>query len=93
MIKDKSHILTALGYRESEYIEAVETIKNLVAKKYIDGDYIFKAHDEKGFRVGFVIDFPGKNEDSGKIYKLKTGWSIFPNGKLKCNTLIGGLTK
>ena len=47
--------------------------------------------NEKGYRIGFVINFPGKNEKSEKIYKLKSGWSIFPNGKLKNNTIIRGL--
>lgn len=40
-------------------------------------DLVKDAHDEKGFRIGFVIQFPCIHEDYGKIYKMKTGWSIF----------------
>ena len=29
-------------------------------------------------------------EKEGKIYKLKTNYMVFPNGKIKMNTPIGG---
>lgn len=94
MMKDKGHLLKEMGYNKSDFLEVIEIIKSLISNNFVKGDYSFKAHDERGFRIGFVLEkFPGKNEDSGKFYKLKTGWSIFPNGKLKCNTLIGGMKK
>lgn len=94
MIKDKGHTLREMGYQEDEFIDAVEIIKNLIAEEFVKGNYTFKEHDKHGYRIGFVLEqFPGKHEDHGKFYKLKTGWTIFPNGKLKCNTLIGGLKK
>ncbi len=94
MIKDKGHMLKEMGYTESDYAEVVEIIKTLVSEYFVYGNYLFKTHDEKGYRIGFILEkFPGKNEDFGKFYKLKTGWTIFPNKKLKCNTLIGGLKK
>ena len=37
-----------------------------------------------------IIDIPGKNEKQGKEYKITTNYMIFPNGKLKMNTPIGG---
>lgn len=89
--KDKGHLLNEMGYREKEFNEAMEILQKIVKQAYASGSYNFRVHDEKGYRIGFVIDFPGKNEDAGKVYKLKTGWTIFPNGKLKNNTLIGGL--
>lgn len=92
-ITDKGHILKEMGYKEDEFIEAIDTIKYLTTIEFVNGNYTFRIHDKKGYRIGFVLNFPGKHEDYGKIYKLKTGWSIFPNGKLKCNTLIGGLKK
>lgn len=91
MIKNKGHLLKQLGYKEDEFLEAVDIIKKLVSEEFVNGNYLFRVHDEKGYRIGFVLNFPGKHEDYGKFYKLKTGWSIFPNGKLKSNTLIGGL--
>ena len=93
MIKDKGHTLKEMGYKENEFMGAVDIIKNLIAEEFVKGNYIFRTHDKTGFKIGFVLNFPGKHEDYGKFYKIKSGWSIFPNGKLKCNTLIGGLKK
>ncbi len=93
MIRDKGHTLKEMGYKENEFMEAIDIIKNLTAEEFAKGNYIFRAHDKTGFKIGFILNFPGRHEDYGKFYKLKTGWSIFPNGKLKCNTLIGGLKK
>ena len=35
----------------------------------------------------------GKGEKFGRTYDLKSSFMVFPNGKLKCNTLIGGWYK
>lgn len=93
-IKDKGHLLKAMGYKQEEFNEAFETIEQLVRENYAWGEYSYRAHDEKGFRISFVLEnFPGKNEKLGYKYKIKSGWTIFPNYKLKCNTIIGGLAK
>ncbi len=92
MIKDKGHLLKELGYNESDFLEVVEKLKDLVSQEYLNGNYYIKAYDNKGFRIGLILqNFPGKRDKENKYYKIKTGWTIFPNGKLKCNTLIGGL--
>ena len=94
MIKDKGHTLKEMGYKEDEFEMVVAIIGNLVKKEFVKGNYFAKLHDKYGYKIGFIInDFPGKNEDQGKFYKIKSGWTIFPNGKLKCNTLVGGLLK
>ena len=93
-IKDKGHLLKALGYRDFEFNDAFEILKKLVKEEFSAGNYNFRIHDEKGYRISLIISkFPRKNEDLGKFYKIKTGWTIFPNFKLKCNTLIGGLVE
>ena len=93
-IKDKGHLLKEMGYREHEFNEALEIVKKLVRIEFVKGNYIVRNHDNMGFKIGFVLnDFCGRNEDEGKKYKIKSGWTIFPNGKLKCNTLIGGVKK
>ena len=94
MIKDKGHTLKEMGYKEDEFEMVVAIIGNLVKKEFVKGNYFARLHDKYGYKIGFIInDFPGKNEDQGKFYKIKSGWTIFPNGKLKCNTLVGGLLK
>lgn len=40
-----------------------------------------------------MIDIPGANEKLGKTYKIESNYMIFPNGKLKMNTPIGGWQK
>lgn len=37
-----------------------------------------------------IEDFSGGNNKKFQIYKLKSSYMIFPNGKIKNNTLIGG---
>ena len=73
MIKDKGHLMNEMGYAISDYNEVIEILLKLIAIEYTKGNYIVREHDEKGFRISFVLnDFPGKNEDEGKFYKLKT---------------------
>ena len=92
LVNDKAHLLSVMGYKVTDVNEVLEIIKKLTAEQYVAGNYEKKVFDEKGFRIGIVIDkFPGKGEKRGKLYKVKSGWTIFPNGKLKSNTLIGGL--
>ena len=92
MIRDKGHLLKEMGYKESEFKEVAILLKNLIRKEFIKGNYFLRTHDKYGFKIGFLIyNFPGGNEDQGKFYKIKSGWTIFPNGKLKCNTLVGGV--
>ena len=92
MIRDKGHLLKEMGYKENEFEEVVIIIGDLIREEFIKGNYITRIHDKYGFKIGFLINnFPGKNEDQGKFYKIKSGWTIFTNGKLKCNTFLGGL--
>ena len=35
----------------------------------------------------------GANEKAGKTYAIKSNYMIFPNGKLKMNTPVGGWQK
>ena len=60
---------------------------------YVLGNYKRKAHDKYGFRINIQVEMPGVNEKAGKIFKFNSGFTIFPNGKLKMNTPFGGWTK
>ena len=39
---------------------------------------------------GRDVFIPGINDKYGKLYKIKTAYMVFSNGKLKNNTLLGG---
>ena len=60
---------------------------------YKDGNYAIVNHTKYGCKINLQVDIPGVNEKTGKVYKVTTNYMIFPNGKLKCNTLLGGWQK
>lgn len=57
---------------------------------YILGDYIKKAHDKYGFKISLFIKLKGVNDHLGETFNLMSSCMIFPNGKLKVNTFVGG---
>ena len=44
--------------------------------------------DRFGVQISVFISIPGKNEKFGKFYNRESGFTIYPNGKIKNNTLI-----
>lgn len=91
--KSKLNWYYSWGYKDEDKEFFINKVLSLTYESYVKGNYENTAHDKQGFRINVFIDLPGKNEKLNHIYKVKTCWMIFPNGKLKCNTLIGGRTK
>lgn len=90
LYKDKSELIKSLGYKEYEHEIFLSVLKKCIIQSYITGQYKIRKHTKHGAAISLNLDVPGKNEKIGKTYKLVGGYMIFPNGKLKCNTLIGG---
>lgn len=88
LFKDKLGLIKSLGYNENEFFLSV--LKKCIIHSYITGQYKIREHNKYGAAITLYLDIPGANEKTGKTYKLVGGYMIFPNGKLKCNTLIGG---
>lgn len=88
LIKDKLNWINAMGYQNSDSF--VEVIKELIKESYCSGNYEIVSHNQYGIKINLFLSIPGKNEKLGKIYNCKSNFMIFPNGKLKCNTLLGG---
>lgn len=88
LIKDKIDWIKSFGYHDINAF--VDTLLHKTQEAYFYGNYIIVNHTKYGCKVNLEVDIPGINEKSGKIYKVKTNYMIFPNGKLKCNTLLGG---
>ena len=86
--KDKSDWVRSWGHEPNE--EFLEYLKNLVVKNYCAGDYFIYGHNEHGVAINVIVEIEGKGEHFGKKYRVKTGWMVFTNGKLKNNTLIAG---
>ena len=96
-IKDKLGLFMSFGYHKDDEKQIFSLIENLSKQNYCLGNYEkVKINPEMikyGFKINVKIDFPGKGNKSHKIYPLKSCYMIFPKGKLKCNTPIGGWTK
>ena len=60
---------------------------------YAYGNYYIENITKYGCKINLKVDIQGVNEKSGKIYKIETNYMVFPNGKLKMNTPIGGWQK
>ena len=88
LFKDKSEWIKSLGHEPN--LKFVEYIKDKIAESYCEGKYHIRSIDKYGVRSTVYIDIEGNGEKRDKKYSLKSGFSIFSNGKLKCNTLIGG---
>ena len=79
-----------MGYTDNDKEEFVELICQMVKEYYALGNYTLFEHDNAGFKINFPLDVPGKGVKEGHIYKIKSGWAIFPDGKLKANTIFAG---
>ena len=86
LFKDKMKWLISMGYTENDKDLILTNLYQSCKLAYSQGNYVIKEHNRYGVKITLNIDFVGGN---GKIYKLKSSYTIFPNGKLKNNTLIG----
>ncbi len=82
-----------MGYEESNFNEFVEILKQKTKEAYFYGNYYNVNHTKHGYKINLNIEIPGKNEKIGKVYKVKTNYMIFTNGKIKMNTPLGGWQK
>lgn len=64
-----------------------------VAASYVVGKYRVYAHDKTGIKINCFFTIPGKGIKAGHSYDIKSGWKVFPNGKLVANTLFAGRQK
>ena len=76
-------------YHPNCHCEEHQSIK----EAYCSGNYKVIEHNKHGVKANLFLYLAGANEKAGKTYPLKSAFMIFPNGTLKCNTLIGGWYK
>ena len=88
--KDKLDWYYSWGYTDADKEEFISIIIQLVKESFGKGNYEFEKHTKFGFQINVFIALPGKNKKLGKIYNTWSCYMIFPNGKLKLNTVIGG---
>jgi len=88
VLSDKLDWIISMGYEPNDYF--LKTVEQCVKEAYFYGRYKIRAFDKYGMRIDLSLKFPGHGEKQGKIYDLKSGFSIFPEKTLKCNTYVGG---
>ena len=86
----KIELAASWGYKESDKEIFRKRYEFLVRQAFINGNYKEFKHDKFGFQISIYISMPGNNEKSGKYYNRQAGFTIFPNGTLKNNTIFGG---
>ena len=81
--KGKKELFESWGYtiEDSKYLQQLYISQAI--QKYCNGDYIFKGAGKEYGRIEIVIDLPIKN---GKVLKIKTGWSLYPQGEIRNST-------
>ena len=88
LYRDKKEWINALGYKD--FNQFLEIVYKKIKEAYCIGDYIIINHSKYGIKINLFITVPGNGEKQNRNYNLKSAFMIFPNGKLKCNTIIGG---
>lgn len=86
----KGNLVRSRGYREEDSKELQTVITDLALRAYKEKKYKIYEHDKYGVKISLYISIPGKNEKHGRFYNRITGFTIFPNGKLKNNTMVSG---
>ena len=93
MFKTKRDWVESMGYHEKDFDKFVEILLQKAKEAYFYGEYYIESLNNYGCKANFKINIPGTNEKLGKVYKIESNYMIFPNGKLKMNTPMGGWQK
>ena len=88
---DKSEWIKSMGYELNE--DFLLILKEKIKQVYFYGKYTIQIHTNFRVKIKLNIDLPGSKNKKEKLYKLTSSFMVFPNGKIKCNTLIGGWQK
>ena len=90
LFRAKSDWVAALGYDPSDRNKFVDELKKKTKKGYVNGDYIIQDYTKYGVKIRVVASIDGAHKDRKKEYKVIGSYMVFPNGKIKMNTPMGG---
>ena len=82
-----------MGYNASNQKEFLDLLTSKTKEAYILGNYYVENHTKYGFKINLKISIPGSNMKKNEVFNIETNYMIFPNGKLKMNTPLGGWQK
>ena len=86
----KKGIYNGMGYTDDDQDMFVNIFCQIIKECYAQAKYTVFVHDNAGFKINCLVDLPGAGVKAGRIYHFKSGWTIFPNGQLKANTIHAG---
>ena len=90
LFRSKRDWVTAMGYKEKDHNTFVDILLTKTKEAYFYGKYYIENLTKYGCKINLLIDIPGRNNKQGKVYPVITNYMVFPKGKLKMNTPIGG---
>ena len=88
---DKLEWINSMGYCADN--KFLEILTGKIKESYFYGNYFIQNHTNYGIKIKINFDLNGGGIKQSRVYKLTSSFTIFPNGKIKCNTLIGGWQK
>ena len=91
LFEDKFDLVNAWGYNIEDKNLLMKEIEQAVKKSYISGNYNIRSITKYGVNATLFLEIRGINKKSGRIYRRVSSFMIYPNGKLKNNTLIGDI--
>ena len=85
----KKELFESWGYNinDSYYLQQLYTFQAL--QKYCNGEYIYKGTNNFVAKIEIKIEIETKD---GNYLKIKSGWSLLPNGKIKLSTPFSGFS-
>ncbi len=76
-----------MGFKLEDAYDLKQQYEYQAMQKYMNGDYVLKNLDKYGQNINITIDLIGKN---GRSVQFVSGWKVYPEGLLNCNTPLGG---
>ena len=88
LVNDKKQLFELLGYdiMDSEYLQQEFIEQARLA--YLVGDYELNKLDGQGQRINIKITLKRKNKEENVAFK--SGWMVYPNGRIVLITPYGG---
>ena len=82
----KKALFNSFGFTIEDSYKLKREYERQAREQYINGDYIIKKIDKFGLSINILITLVNKN---GREYKFYSGWKVYPEGLINCNTPYG----
>lgn len=88
---DKKGLFENLGYGKIDSQKLIDEYCRQAKEKYANGNFILHELKDHGQIINIAITLPNK-KDGGEV-TLKSGWMVYPDGKIKLTTVFVGRVK